>query len=73
MNSKYIILIAAMISAAALFCSCSSGSDGAVKVIAVAAFIVLFLGTSVCTAFITYKLKRKKNDSDTASSQKKEQ
>jgi len=61
-----------MISLSALLCGCSSGSDGVVKAAAVAAFIVLFLGTSVFTALITYRLKRKKSSSDDASPHEKE-
>lgn len=71
MNSKYILLSIVMISLSAFLCGCSSGYDGALKILAVIGFIVLFLGTSVCTALITYKHKRQKNNSETASLKKK--
>ena len=73
MNSKYILLSSVMISLSVFLCGCSSGSDGVLKILGVIGFIVLFLGTSLCTALITFKLKRKKNNSDTASSHEKEQ
>ena len=71
MNSKYILLSTVMISLSVFLCGCSSGSGGVLKILGVIGFIVLFLGTSLCTALITFKLKRKKNNSDTASSKEK--
>lgn len=47
--------------------SCSTKTDSASKPIAVIVFILLFIGASVCSAAITYKIKTKNSfrNSDT--------
>ncbi len=61
MSIKYIFLTAVIMFAAAELCSCSSGTEGSSKAVTTIIFIVLFLGASLCSAFLTFKLKRKKN------------
>lgn len=38
-------------------CACSSGKEGASKALTAVLLIVLFIGTSLITAFLTYKSK----------------
>ena len=65
MKCRYIYTITLFILVSVLCCGCSSESEGAVKIAAVIVFVVLFLGTSLISAMLTYRIKRKKyNDNN---------
>lgn len=61
MGIKYISLTAVIMFATAELCSCSSGIDDGSNAVTTIIFIFLFLGASLCSAFFTFKLRRKKN------------
>ena len=72
MNSKYILLYTIIFSLSALLCGCSTDSDKAVKAAAIIIFIALFLGTSLFTAMMTYRIKRKNKISESDQTHEKE-
>lgn len=60
MDIKYICLSAVITFVTAVFCSCSSGSEGSSKAVTTVILIFLFLAASLCSAVLTFKLRRKK-------------
>lgn len=61
MNIKNIGLYIMMTLIAVMFYSCSAENGGTSKIVTTVIFIVLFLGASLCSAVLTFKLRRKKN------------
>jgi len=62
MNRKNISLYIMMTLMTVMLCSCSAGNEGTSKAVTTVIFIALFLGASLCSAVLTFKLKRKKNN-----------
>ncbi len=56
--SLYVVMMMLM---TVMLCSCSSESGRTSKIATTVIFIVLFLGASLCSAVLTFKLRRKKN------------
>lgn len=61
MNRKKIGLYVMMTLMTIMFYSCSDENGGTSKIVTTMIFIVLFLGASLCSAVLTFKLRRKKN------------
>lgn len=62
MNRKNIGLYIIITLTAVICCSCSAKNEGTSKAAATAVFIVLFIGASLCSAVLTFRLMRKKNN-----------
>lgn len=61
MNRKNIRLYLIMTLMTVMFCSCSAKNVGTSKIVTTVIFILLFLGASLCSAVLTFKLRRRKN------------
>lgn len=61
MNRKNVRLYLIMTLMTVMFCSCSAKNVGTSKIVMTVIFILLFLGASLCSAVLTFKLRRRKN------------
>lgn len=72
MKCRYTYMLPLFILVSVLCCGCSSDSEGAIKLVFVIGFVVLFIGTSLISAMLTYRIKRKKYKSDNDTNREKE-
>ena len=57
MKRRLIFFLILMMIAVMSLCACSSGKEGTSKALTAVLLIVLFIGTSLITAFLTYRSK----------------
>lgn len=72
MKCRYIYMFSLFFLISFLCCGCSSDSEEAIKTASVIVFIVLFLGTSLFSAKLTYRMRRKNYKSDKDFNREKE-